>query len=88
MVQINAVGVTRRRTTTVLRLLLRVSVIGCGKASTLGHILDTTASTELYGNGGDWWPFGSPATPAQSSWRISAALAGYEPSPGFGLSRS
>lgn len=31
VVQINAVGVKRRRTTTVLRLLLRVSVIGCGK---------------------------------------------------------
>lgn len=64
-------------------------LLGSGvEAPLLGHILDTTAGTDLYGNGGDWWPFGSPAALAQSSWRISAALAGYEPSPGFGLSWS
>jgi len=44
--------------------------------------------SQIYGNGRDWWPFGSPATVAQSQPQSNwiTAIAGDEPSPGFGLS--
>ena len=48
----------------------------------------TLVSNIIYGNGRDWWPFGSPASLAQSQSNWITTVAGDEPSFGFRLSWS